>query len=473
MSIQSLSADPSKPAHINNVPEELWINIFSFLPAQDFKAASLTCRKFSSITQNDFLWQKLLMRDFHIQTSMHVKKEYQYQKFLQHLQTTHYTLKTLPLPESCREAMITSKQQCVTIFYGHGQDVDQSILIYDLKHGHQFTLKGHEKSIFSLSLSEDEQRLFSGSYDGTIKVWDLLSKTCLATLQGHQQNVNCLKVLSETHLISGSFDGTLRIWNLDTLTCENELDAPKICALESQNGEIISGHFDGEIRIWKNHEKFSRLKGHEGQILTLKSLNNSTLLSGAEDGKYILWDVKKGEQICCIQPQLPSNEFALFPVDDMRIFAAADSEIKLFNHEKVLQIPSGHTGKISSIFFTDDGQIITTSWDKTIKIRNLRCSKLELLKDLRNVFSDKQSSDDDFLEALTRFSNLPESTKSDILSEYGKCVKGVKTQVLQELETHYMRPLEGADKATAIDRYIKKISKKPSTIHHFLQKFKG
>ena len=54
--------------------------------------------------------------------------------------------------------------------------------------------------------------LISGSDDKTIKIWDLNTKICIATLSGHDSLVWALCQLQDGRLISSSYDGTLKIW---------------------------------------------------------------------------------------------------------------------------------------------------------------------------------------------------------------------------------------------------------------------
>ena len=60
------------------------------------------------------------------------------------------------------------------------------------------------------ALAIADNRLFSGSYDGTVKVWDVGSLNCLKTLTGHTGPVRTL-VYSGGHMFSGSYDKTVRL----------------------------------------------------------------------------------------------------------------------------------------------------------------------------------------------------------------------------------------------------------------------
>ena len=58
--------------------------------------------------------------------------------------------------------------------------------MWDLEAGKEtLTLRGHTSAVTSLALSGDGKRLFSGSYDETIKVWDLEAGKEILTLRGH------------------------------------------------------------------------------------------------------------------------------------------------------------------------------------------------------------------------------------------------------------------------------------------------
>ena len=50
------------------------------------------------------------------------------------------------------------------------------------------------------------------------QVWDSSTLQCLRTLEGYEDNVRVLAA-GDRHLFSGSWDKTIRVWDLRTLTC--------------------------------------------------------------------------------------------------------------------------------------------------------------------------------------------------------------------------------------------------------------
>ena len=73
-------------------------------------------------------------------------------------------------------------------------------------------LNGHTSSVSSV-VKLNETTIVSGSYDGTLRIWDLLNNTS-RVLNGHTDFVYSVVKLNETTIVSGSGDGTLRVWDL-------------------------------------------------------------------------------------------------------------------------------------------------------------------------------------------------------------------------------------------------------------------
>ena len=57
-----------------------------------------------------------------------------------------------------------------------------------------------------------KNKLFSGSADHTIRVWDADTHAHVATLEGHTNSVCCLTIYKKKLF---SNDGSIRLWDLD------------------------------------------------------------------------------------------------------------------------------------------------------------------------------------------------------------------------------------------------------------------
>jgi hypothetical protein len=78
-------------------------------------------------------------------------------------------------------------------------------------------LVGHQGTVSTAAFLPDGGRALSGSWDHTLRLWDLVNGETLRTFEGHNHRVNAVAVLPDgSRAISGSNDKTLRLWNLVT-----------------------------------------------------------------------------------------------------------------------------------------------------------------------------------------------------------------------------------------------------------------
>ena len=134
------------------------------------------------------------------------------------------------------------------------------------------TLTGHTSHIFSLITwnTPGHDYLISGSSDKTIKIWKLSNLNnlqegtfeCIKTLIGHTNFISSLCIWSgpsQDYLISGSWDKTIKIWNLSMTQGNGECiktltgHSGYISNLFTWSGSqdyLISGSRDKTIKIW-------------------------------------------------------------------------------------------------------------------------------------------------------------------------------------------------------------------------------
>ena len=74
-------------------------------------------------------------------------------------------------------------------------------------------IKGHNGFVYSVAFSPDGTMLATGSFDGTIKIWDVQSGKVLQTCKGHTNQVYSVAWNHDgSRLASASQDKTIRIW---------------------------------------------------------------------------------------------------------------------------------------------------------------------------------------------------------------------------------------------------------------------
>ncbi|GMM35751.1 ubiquitin-binding SDF ubiquitin ligase complex subunit [Saccharomycopsis crataegensis] len=149
---------------------------------------------------------------------------------------------------------------------------DCTVKVWDLKTCKVIrTLVGHTRGVKTLVF--DDKKVITGSLDGTIMVWNLATGTSLSTYRGHSDGIMSVDMLGKT-IVSGSADKTIKIWNVETRTCHTlrgHTDWVNSVKIHGPSKTIISASDDCTIRIWSLENNsclkvFSGPNGHIGQV---------------------------------------------------------------------------------------------------------------------------------------------------------------------------------------------------------------
>jgi WD40 repeat protein len=163
-------------------------------------------------------------------------------------------------------------------------------------------IQGHSKYVTSL-INYENDTFISGSWDKSIKVWDLESETCLKIIQTNDHVIKCLVLFEQDKVISGEEDGNISIWSLEESETNSLLKTWKAhdswinkLLLNGEN-ELISGSFDKKIKVWnlKTYECICTLDGHSSYVRDLLINQEGQLISFSGDKTIKFWNncVKK------------------------------------------------------------------------------------------------------------------------------------------------------------------------------------
>ncbi|NXN85005.1 RACK1 kinase, partial [Bombycilla garrulus] len=146
----------------------------------------------------------------------------------------------------------------------------------------QRALRGHSHFVSDVVISSDGQFALSGSWDGTLRLWDLTTGTTTRRFVGHTKDVLSVAFSSDNRqIVSGSRDKTIKLWN--TLG---------VCKYTVQG---TWGHSGG-------HQETLGHMGHPGDPCEDTPGPPWSWLSPAvpccpQDGQAMLWDLNEGKHL--------------------------------------------------------------------------------------------------------------------------------------------------------------------------------
>lgn len=262
------------------------------------------------------------------------------------------------------------------------------------------TLSEHEDSIWALELYklDGKQYLASAGFDKTIKLWDMSSRTVIATLTGHDEKISALVSYTNTNstrrgggggkvtipmLASAGLDMTIQLWDLSN---HHHANIHTLCNpgssiyslaiytntnIKDANNILIGGSWTGIIKLWDltTYKVITQLEGHNEVVEALRVFHHNDIpymASGSRDGTIKIWNLDNYEMVKCLgEGVIYVNDLAIIDVDDgnNKILASG-------NQNGYVKLWSMETGDCIGIFKACSYKILTL---EVVRYHNRTC----------------------------------------------------------------------------------------------------
>ena len=189
---------------------------------------------------------------------------------------------------------------------------DDTMRVWDLATGQPAaTLTGHTGPVAAVACTTLDGRpvAVTGSQDSTARVWDLATGQLIRTLTGHRNTVvavACTAVDGRPVAVTGSYDSTARVWDLATgqlirtLTGHRNTVVAVACTAVDGRPVAVTGSYDSTARVWDlaTGQPAATLAGHTSSVVAVACTTvdgRPVAVTGSQDKTARVWDLATGE----------------------------------------------------------------------------------------------------------------------------------------------------------------------------------
>ncbi|KAF3337496.1 Guanine nucleotide-binding protein G(I)/G(S)/G(T) subunit beta-2 [Carex littledalei] len=162
------------------------------------------------------------------------------------------------------------------------------------------------RAVSCLCLSDDGNFIYSGSVDHTVNVWHIRDWELVETIRNHEGAINALAV-GPGVVFSGSSDGTIKMWKrelygekgdkvrhllrgLFIISKKVMVNAVAFGTVSSSSELLYVGSSDGEVRCWRLFkDKPEVMSFHKGAVNCLALCSGPFVFSGSADMTICVW----------------------------------------------------------------------------------------------------------------------------------------------------------------------------------------
>ncbi len=243
-------------------------------------------------------------------------------------------------------------------------------------------LRGHENGVHLISFSPDGRSLVTGSFDRTIRLWDVAARSQKKILASGVMPISSAVSRDGRWIAGGFLDSSLRVWTADGAEHRalkgHELQVTGL-AFTADGGLLASVSTDGTARLWdfeRGIQKASTGGFPKGAMCLAMSRDGRTIAVGSAERQVWLLDPKSWDEHKILDGVHEGvTRCAAFSPDGQQLATGSNEGVLVLTDlaSGRRQVLNAHTQKINAIAYSPDGQwVVSVSFDGTLRVWSAR-----------------------------------------------------------------------------------------------------
>ncbi|BFZ61064.1 hypothetical protein YB2330_002122 [Saitoella coloradoensis] len=290
----------------------------------------------------------------------------------------------------CIDELASEGLEKPIVFTGESTGIARRI---DLNTGNkEFVFRGHTGPVASVALhttSSGQRLLFTGSWDKSVRVWDIETCKCLSTVFAHSDFVKSLLVVPHLNLLlSGSADASIAVWKVQlngqllkvhtlkghTRAVEDLTLDPSAATTTAGGVVVYSASSDASIREWRvGPEEAVELpnaisKVHETSIYKLRFDYEGALWSASADKTARRTDLATKVSDTALEHPDFVKDILVTSNGAWAVTACRDEQVRIFDigSGAIVKVIEGHYDEVSALAMWSN-ILLSASLDGTIR----------------------------------------------------------------------------------------------------------
>ena len=238
------------------------------------------------------------------------------------------------------------------------------------------TLKGHSDNCFSIAVSPDKRHVATGSFDGSIRVWNRATGECEQVLEidpGGVRSVEDVAYLADGSLLAAIGFESCTVWSTRTWEIQARyLGYARVMAVDPHSSRLALGLESGELVLYdaERDREIRRRRINDVGFMTLEATRDFTTLVVGDDSVFrvsvpdlsVQWRADGHNTDLLMNDILISQKYGLV------VTSSYDKSARVWDFEtgEPLAVLEHDCAVYSLSLSTDGSRLLTTSQSESI-----------------------------------------------------------------------------------------------------------